>query len=215
MIKTLLLHSLVFFLLSAPAQAETTLDFIGQFGDKAVIHINGKQRVIKVGETSRDGIKLLSVEADSAVIRYQGKQQTLNFSPHARKTTTKKHRAEVRIWADRSGSFLTPGTINGQLVNFLIDTGATHVALNEVVARKLGIDFRYSGTPTTVTTASGMVAAYDLTLGSVKVGEIELNNVQATVLEGGFPLEVLLGMSFLSHLELERKGNMIKLKKTH
>jgi aspartyl protease family protein len=208
-------YLLALVLFCSPLHADTSLYFVGQFGDRAVIHIDGKQRTLKVGETSREGVKLLSVDANNAVVIYNGKKQSLGFSAAAGKTYKARESTEVRIWADASGSFQTPGSINGHLVNFLVDTGATTVAMNEVVARKLGIDFRYSGTPGTVSTASGIVPAYNIMLTSIKIGSIELRNIQATVLEGGFPLEVLLGMSFLSRVELERKGNLITLRKTH
>lgn len=215
MIKTLVHCALSLLVFSSSLHADTALYFIGQFGNKAVIHIDGKQRIIGVGETSREGIKLLSVDANNAVISYNGKKQSLGFAPSTGKTYKARSFTEVRVWEGQHGSFQTPGSINGHLVNFLIDTGASTVAMNEIVAGKLGIDFRYSGTTTTVATASGIVSAYKVMLGSVKVGDIELKNIEATVLEGGFPLEVLLGMSFLSQLELERKGNLITLRKTH
>jgi len=97
-------------------------------------------------------------------------------------------------------------------VNFLVDTGATNIAMNEIVAGRLGIDFRYSGTPTRVSTASGIAPAHNVTLASVRVGDIELKNIRATVLEGQYPREVLLGMSFLSRVELERKGKLTILR---
>lgn len=206
-------YTLIGCLLTLPLQADPTVKFIGQFGNKAVLHIDSKQRVLKAGETSKEGIKLLSVNQNNAVIQYQGQKQTLGFSPSGKSSYKKKQKAEVTIWADKQGHFETPGTINGQLVKFLVDTGATSVAMNSVIANKLGIDFRYSGEPTLVTTASGMVSAHQIKLKSVKIGEIELKNVGGTVLEGGFPTEVLLGMSFLSHVEIERKGNLIKLVK--
>ena len=215
MIKILAHCALSFLIFSAAVRADTSLYFIGQFGNKAVIHIDGKQRVIGVGETSREGIKLLSVDANNAVISYNGKKQTLGFTPSTGKTYKARKHTEVRVWESQHGSFHTPGSINGQLVQFLIDTGASTVAMNEIVADKLGIDFRYSGTPTSVATASGIVPAYNVMLRSVKVGDIELKNIEATILEGGFPLKVLLGMSFLSQLELERKGNLITLRKMH
>lgn len=207
--------ALALLVFSASLQADTVLYFIGQFGNKAVIHIDGKRRIIKVGETSPEGVKLHSVEANQAVVSYKGKKQTLAFTSKPGSTYKTRSSTEVTVWADSSGSFQTPGSINGQLVDFLIDTGATAVAMNEIVAGKLGIDFRYSGKLVSVSTASGIVPAYNIKLDSVKVGDIEIRNVHATVLEGGFPLEVLLGMSFLSYLELERKGNLITLRKMH
>ncbi len=197
------------------AFADEGVRFIGQFGNKAVISIDGKQRVLAVGQTSREGVKVLTVDATHADILYQGRKQRLGFSQRPGGTYKPRGVKELSISTDAWGSFRTPGSINGQLVNFLVDTGASTVAMNEKVARKLGIDFRYSGTPSTVATASGVVPAYSIRLDSVKVGEIELNNVPATVIEGDFPLEVLLGMSFLSRLEMERKGKLITLRKTH
>ncbi|VAW76867.1 hypothetical protein MNBD_GAMMA15-2629 [hydrothermal vent metagenome] len=207
--------ALALLIFSASLHADTALHFIGQFGNKAIIHIDGKRRIIQVGETSREGVKLLSVEASQAIISYKGKKQTLSFTSKPGSTYKTRSSTEFLVWADSSGSFQTPGSINGQLVNFLIDTGATAVAINEIVAKKLGIDFRYSGKLVSVSTASGIVPAYNIKLDSVKVGDIEIKNVRATVLEGGFPQEVLLGMSFLSRLELERKGNQITLRKMH
>ena len=200
-------------LLSAALQADPAINFIGQFGNNAVLNIDGKQHILATGETSKEGIKLLSVTRDYAVIQYQGENLSLGYSTPYQTTYKKSRKVEVTIWADELGHFSTPGTINGHLVNFLVDTGATSVAMNEVIAKKLGIDFRYSGEPTTVSTASGMALAHNVKLDSVKIGELELNNVDALVLEGGFPIEVLLGMSFLSQVEIERKGNVIKLGK--
>lgn len=202
-------------LLCSSLQADTTLYFVGQFGDRAVIHIDGKQRTLKVGETSREGVKLLSVDANNAVVLYNGDKRSLGFAAPAGKTYKARASTEVRIWADASGSFQTPGSINGHMVNLLVDTGATTVAINEIVADRLGIDFRYTGTPGRVSTASGIAPAYTVKLDSVKVGDIELRNIRATVLEGAFPQEVLLGMSFLSRVEMERKGNLITLRKLH
>lgn len=200
-------------LYSTALQAEPYVNFVGQFGNQAVMRIDGKQRVMKTGETSKEGIKLLSVNKNSAIIQYQGQKLTLGFSPAGKASYKKKRTVQATIWADKRGHFETPGTINGQMVNFLIDTGATSVAMNEVIANRLGIDFRYNGKPITVSTASGLTAAYSIRLNSVKIGEIELKNVEGTVIEGGFPTEVLLGMSFLSKVEIERKGKKIKLVK--
>ncbi|HHO67540.1 MAG TPA: TIGR02281 family clan AA aspartic protease [Gammaproteobacteria bacterium] len=215
MTRSSLCCALALLLGCAVAGADTTLHFIGQFGDKAVIRIDGRQRVLGVGETSAEGVKLLSVDSDRAVIAYRGRKRTLGFAPASAGTYRAARSAEVRISADRNGSFHTPGSINGQLVDFVVDTGATTVAMNERVAGRLGIDFRYTGTPVTVTTASGVVGAYSVRLDAVRVGEIELRNVQATVVEGGYPLQVLLGMSFLSRVEMQRKGKLITLRKTH
>lgn len=200
--------------LSSPLQADPDVSFVGRFGDRAVLEIDGKQRVLTVGETSREGVELLSVSADSAVIQYLGTKQKLGFSAPGKSAYKQGAAAEVTIWADSRGHFVTPGTINGRLVSFLVDTGASSVAMNEVTANRLGIDFRYSGEPATVVTASGMAAAHAVKLNSVKIGVIEMNNVDGMVVEGGFPVEILLGMSFLSQVDMERKENRIRLIKS-
>jgi aspartyl protease family protein len=111
------------------------------------------------------------------------------------------------------GQYMTPGSINGRGVSFLVDTGATTVAMNSAIARFLGIDFA-SGQVGQSSTAGGLVRSYLVTLDRVKVGEIEVRNVRASVLEGVYPSYVLLGMSYLSEVEIrEDSGLMTLIKK--
>lgn len=198
-------------LLSSAAYADTDISFVGQFGDKAVIEVDGKQRILAVGQSSREGVRLLSVDSNHAVIEYENKKQQLGFSVQNKNTYRQAAVDEVTVWADSGGQFSTPGSINGHMVSFLVDTGATSVAMNESTANRLGIDFRYQGEPQSVVTASGVAPAHRVKLRSVRVGGIELHNVDGTVVEGGFPIEILLGMSFLSHVEMQRKNNQVRL----
>jgi aspartyl protease family protein len=100
-------------------------------------------------------------------------------------------------------------------VGFLIDTGATSVAMNSAQARRLGIDYRAQGNSTYVTTASQVVQAFQLTLDRVKLGNIELRNVESVVIDGPQPGEVLLGMSFLSRLDISNEGNRMLIRKKY
>jgi aspartyl protease family protein len=100
-------------------------------------------------------------------------------------------------------------------VNFLVDTGATTVVLNASQGRRLGLDYRMDGTIVSVVTASGVERGYQIKLRSVKVGQIELTNVEATVVDGAFPPEALLGMSFLGRLESESTPTMLLLRKKY
>lgn len=192
-----------------------TISLHGILGNKAVIQINGVQRIILLNGPGADGVRLLSVEKDRVVIEDHGMQKTITLGGPVGTRYAQIEHPEVNIWSDQYGSFTTPGMINGHMVAFLVDTGASSVAMNENTARSIGIDFRYRGKPVQVTTASGLASAYLISLDSVRIGEIELKNVEATVLEGGYPVEVLLGMSFLNQLDMERKGNVIRLKKVH
>jgi len=193
-------------------KADNQLQLVGQFGSKAVLMINGNQRIIKINQVSSEGVKLLQVEPDYVVVLDNGQKKKVTFSTQMRTKYTKPKFSEINIWANSTGSYVTAGSINGQVVDFLVDTGATSIAMNENTAQRLGIDFRYVGKPITVTTASGVVTGYTINLNLVKVGDIQLHNVEGAVLEGGYPTEVLLGMSFLRHVSLERNNNLMTLK---
>ena len=107
--------------------------------------------------------------------------------------------------------FKTTGSINGYTVNFLVDTGASSIALNSNMAKRLGLQYKLKGDPTIVTTASGSVSAYSINLDRVKVGEIMLRNVAAVVIDGSEPSTPLLGMSYLGRLNIVNEGQVMKL----
>lgn len=118
-------------------------------------------------------------------------------------------RAMVVVKQDRSGHYLANGMINGQPVTFLVDTGATDVALPESTARALGVEF---GPQVMVMTAAGPVSAWRTRLDRVSVGSISLSNVRATITRGGMD-GVLLGMSFLKHFSLRQQGDELIIEK--
>ncbi|MDR9435689.1 MAG: TIGR02281 family clan AA aspartic protease, partial [Thiohalophilus sp.] len=120
--------------------------------------------------------------------------------------------AEAVIYR-QNGMYFGSGSINGQSVSFIVDTGASAISMNEAQARRLGLDFRVIGDPIRVSTANGIARAYKVTLDRVKVGDIQLNNVTGIVHEGGSPQVILLGMSFLGQLEMQRDGERLVLKK--
>jgi aspartyl protease family protein len=95
-------------------------------------------------------------------------------------------------------------------VTFLVDTGASTIALNSATAKRIGIDYT-KGRPGMATTASGYTRVYSVKLDSVKVGEIVLRNVDAGVIDGPQPETPLLGMSFLNALEMKRDGDKMEL----
>jgi len=118
--------------------------------------------------------------------------------------------ASVTLTADTQGHYLTLGQINGGTVQFLVDTGATTIALPSAEARRLGIN--YLGGPRGYTqTANGRAAAYRVTLDTVKIGDITLHAVEAVVLEGDGLKMALLGMSFLNRTEMRRDGQALTL----
>ncbi|HEC06426.1 MAG TPA: TIGR02281 family clan AA aspartic protease, partial [Thiolapillus brandeum] len=107
------------------------------------------------------------------------------------------------------------GAINGHPVVMVVDTGANTVALSAEHAAGMGIDYLRKGRPVMVQTASGVVKGYDVRLSTVRAGSIRLQNIPAVVIEGSLPEKVLLGMSFLSRLHIQNKGNLMVLTKSH
>lgn len=87
--------------------------------------------------------------------------------------------------------------------------------MNEGEARRLGIDYRASGTPMMVSTASGTVRSWRVMLNSVKLGGIELLGVEAAVVEGDYPTEILLGMSFLNRVGWREEQGMMYIQAKH
>ena len=100
-------------------------------------------------------------------------------------------------------------------MDFLVDTGASAVALHSSVAQRLGIPYKLEGRKITVNTANGTTAAYELMLDRVQVGDISLSQVRGFVIEAGGPTKTLLGMSFLNQVNMENQGNVLLLQKKY
>lgn len=201
----------LFTLVSSQATYAADIVVQGLFKAKALVTIDGKQRVLKKGKASPEGVTLISSNSYSAVLEVDGQQGEYFIGKHVGTSFKNKANAEAKIMPT-DGMYYTQGFINGQPVNFLVDTGATWIAMNAHQARSLGINFRYVGQRGMVSTASGVVPVYRIKLDKVRVGEIELANVEAGVLEGNSPEEVLLGNSFLNRLEMRRQGQVMLLK---
>lgn len=200
-------------LLSFVSQIAVATDImvLGLFKNKAIVNIDGKQRTLKVGKKSPEGVVLIWADSDSAILEVEGKEQNFKLGRHVSSSFKQKKMAEAKI-IPVNGMYSTVGFINGHQVDFLVDTGATWIAMNANQARILGINFRYTGKRGRVSTANGIVPVFRVTLDKVRVGEIELTNVAAGVLEGNSPREVLLGNSFLNRVEMQRQGQVMLLK---
>lgn len=158
------------------------------------------------------GLQLISADSRSAVLSINGRQQRMELSRDYNQggySTPEKQR--LIIARGRGGHYWVNGSVNGSSMPFLLDTGASAVALNAVQARRLGIDFMASGKPMQVTTASGVERGWQVTLRSVKVGAIEVLGVEAIVLEGNFPADALLGMSFLNRIGWRQEQDALVL----
>lgn len=200
----------------SPVIAGMDVRVVGLFADRAVLLIGGRQQLLKPGQTSPEGIKLVSASSESAILLIDGKQVTARLD--GRVSAAKRPAAaaeEVQVWRNTTGMYTTVGSINGLPVPFLVDTGATQVAMNAAQARRLGVDYHVIGKPAEVTTASGVERAWLVKLDSVKVGELEVRNVSAVVLEGAQPEVTLLGMSYLGRMDISNDGRLMTLRKKY
>lgn len=199
----------------SPVDAVEKVSVRGLFRDKAILVIDGTQRLLHAGETSPEGVKLISASSKEAIIEVGGVQSVRALGTHIGSGFKPPENPAVRIWPTGHNMYPVVGSINGYPVNFLVDTGATSIAMNSREARRLGIDYAVEGEPAVSQTASGLVKAWMVNLKRVKVGDIELRNVRAAVLEGNFPTNVLLGMSFLGRLDIRREQGVLELRKKY
>lgn len=186
----------------------TSVAVVGLFKDKAIVSIDGgKPRTLSVGQTM-GGVKLLAADSDSASFDVDGKRRTLSMGQSFAGAATGE-RPSVSLTADARGHFAAAGSINGYPMSFMVDTGATTIAINAAEARRIGLDYK-SGEAVGVSTAAGVVPAWRVTFNTVKVGGIVLNQVEGMVVEAGLNVP-LLGMSFLNRMEMRRDGQSMTL----
>lgn len=197
--------------------AAADINVVGLFPDKAVVVINGgKPRTMAVGETSPEGVRLISASSESATFEVGGKRRTLAAGEGAAIAMTPSNPGAgiVTLTADSRGHFITTGTVNGISVRFMVDTGASLVALSSVEAKRLGVNY-LAGSRALTRTASGVIPVYRVKLDTVRVGDITVNNVDAVVIEGDTLPLALLGMSFLNRMEMKRDGVTMTLTKRY
>lgn len=200
-------------LFSSPAHA-TNVSVVGLFSGKAIVTINGsKQKLLKAGENTPEGVKLISADSNQAVLEIDGKQQTLSLGQGVSTGGVQESngKASVTLTADAQGHFLTTGSINGTPTRFLVDTGASAISMSSAEAKRLGISY-LNGQKGFSSTANGVTKVYVVSLNTVKVGDISLNGIQGIVHESAMPV-VLLGMSFLNRVDMKREGDRMVLTK--
>ncbi len=186
------------------------MEVVGLFKNAAVLNISGNERLLKVGQLSPEGVLLVSADSKEAVIEISGKKMHLTLSSRISAEFKTPASVTVSIMLNSAGQYRTTGSINGRPVSFLVDTGATIVAINSITAKSLGIDSS-RGRVLRATTASGVVESAEVFLDIVKVGGIKIRNVQAAVIPGSFPLDILLGMSFLRNVEIRENAGTMQL----
>ncbi len=201
-------------LLPAWAAAQS-VSLAGQMGSKALLVIDGQTQTLAVGESAR-GVKLVKLDNGEAVVEAGGRQSTLRAGAGPAKlaagvggSVAGGGAREVVIPAGPGGHFVVGGAINGRAVQFMVDTGATYVALGVADADRLGLDWK-NGQRGMAQTANGNAPAYLINVSSLRVGEVELANVGVVVVPAAMP-GVLLGNSALSRFQMRRDADVMRL----
>lgn len=200
-------------LISASIAHAANIGVVGLFPGKAVLVVDGAApKTYSVGNAVVAGIRLIAVNQSTATIDINGKRQTIAIGEHINRTAP-TGAASITLQADGRGHFTAQGQINGGTVRMLVDTGASMITLSAADAARLGIDYK-KGQPGMVNTANGIAPVYRVQLNTVRIGDIELNQVEALVQESGLPF-ALLGMSFLNRTDMRREGEQMKLTKRY
>ncbi len=200
-------------LLGAVAETHATdINVVGLFPGKALVSINGTApRTLSAGQKTPEGITLVSVGTDSATFEIEGKRRQLRLGQPFHSAGAAAGEDTVVLSPDSTGHYVTVGAIDGKAVKFMVDTGATAVAMGTNTAERLGIAYR-NGQPVTVSTANGKQPAHVVMLSRVRVGGVTLDNVEAAVTPGMNSWDgVLLGMSFIGRLSMQRDGQTLRL----
>jgi len=198
-------------LLGSVAATAQTVSMGGSLGSNALLVIDGKPKNVAVGATV-DGVRLVSVSGNDAVVEVKGKRVTLRLGDSQVNLGGRMSDGggrQIVLSAESGGHFFSSGNINGKAVRFLVDTGATNVGISQDDADRIGLDYK-NGQRGYVRTANGVVTAYRTNLTSVRVGDVVVYNVEANVISGQMST-VLLGNSFLSRFQMRRDNDQLTL----
>ena len=197
---------------AAGASAAPAVALSGILGSKALLVVNGTApRALAPGERHQ-GVAVVSVGREDAVIDVEGARRTVRLGEAPVSVGERGGSIRRALLAGNSqGHFVGTGRINGRAMQFMVDTGATTVALGAPEAERLGLRFR-DGEKVRMHTANGVVRGWRLRLSSVQVGEVQVSGVDAVVMPHALPY-VLLGNSFLREIQMSRNNEQMVLEK--
>jgi aspartyl protease family protein len=192
---------------SGSALSANSVTVKGLFSGAALLIIDGEQVLLKKGK-EKFGVKLIAATSKEAVLEIDGKRQRLGLSKQVGGQYKKAKSQIVRVTSKRGGHYWVRGQINGRGVEFLVDTGASLIAMNLSTAKRLSIDYE-AGTPSRIQTANGIVETRVVNLKKVTVGEITYYNIAASVSLNNALAVTLLGNSFLSKVNLSTDNGIL------
>ena len=186
----------------------------GMLGNKALLVVDGTPKSVAAGETWR-GIKVLATTPDTATVEIDGKRQLLRLgeAPGRAGTSEAGRSTSIVLSASSGGHFMTQGSINGRSLAFMVDTGATNVAIGASQARAMGIEVK--GAPTGMSnTANGPTPYWLVKFSTVRIGDVEVRDVEGVVLPTAMPY-ALLANSFLARFQMTRDNDQMVLERRY
>ena len=202
-------------LLAATVAQSQSVTLSGMVGSKALLIVDGSAPKIVAAGDDFKGVKVVSTQGDSAVLMIGGKRINMRVGDApasvGEQAGSKSSGSKIVLTVGDGGHFLAQGSINGKAAQFMVDTGATAVAMGAAEAKRMGIDYT-AGKPVRMSTANGQAVGYLLTLNSVRIGDVEVQNVEAIVAQQAMPY-VLLGNSFLTRFSMRRDNDQMVLER--
>jgi len=213
MLKRFLLFANLAFLPLAGLSQSVALT--GVAGGKALVVIDGASPRFLAPGQSHQGVKVVTVQGQTATVEIGGQRQELHVGQAPVSVGASSGQApggqRIVLTADGQGHFTPQGQINGRVVQFMVDTGATLVILGEAEARRINLRYE-QGQRVQVATANGQVQGYQVRLGNVRVGDVQVFDVPGIVLPQAMPY-VLLGNSFLTRFQMQRTNDQMTLER--
>lgn len=207
--------------LAGSAMAQT-VGLSGMLGGKALMIVDGSApKSVAVGDSFK-GVKVVSTQGDQAVVEIAGKKHTLRVGDAPASVGgsgggggggggADSGATKVVLTASSNGHFFTQGQINGRAAQLMVDTGASVVSMSTADAQRMGINYE-NGQRVQVSTANGVIPAWRIKLNTVRVGDVQMYDIDAVVSSGSMPY-VLLGNSFLSRFQMTRTNDQMVLEK--
>ncbi len=194
-----------------------TVAINGVLGSKALLIVDGGfPKAVAVGDTYK-GVKVLAIQGEQVSLDLGGKRQTLRVGDAPASVGNSAGQqlsgGRVVLTAGPGGHFMSEGQINGRVVQFMVDTGATTVAMSVSDAKRIGLNYQ-NGQTVQMSTANGVTQGWRVQLDSVRLGDVMISGVEAVVSPGSMPY-VLLGNSFLSRFQMNRNNDQMVLERRY
>jgi len=197
---------------AATVPAISNIQVVGLFKGAAILNINNERKMIRVGDNNA-GIHLYEANSRQAKVEIDGKCMVLSMAEHLPIQIGLPPASNVQAHLLSSGgTYNVTGSINSRVTDFVVDTGATYMTISSALAKRLGINYK-NAQKLMMDTANGKATAHIVTVSSVRIGGIELNNIKTAVMHDLSTNKVLLGMSFLNKVEMTQKNGVMILKK--